>query len=379
MIERIESQVLWNGRVSGPTWFHPRACMAPGHPYPIAVMTMQAVTGSDVFHQLHWTESADLGKTWSAPAPIASTEWRHQPDGIDMGCCDFVPEYHPPTGTVLTMGHNVYYKDATLTRPSEQRYAVYLVRRPDGGWTDVRKLAWQDPRAAAMYACGCQSRVTLDDGSILVALSFAPTGRKDRAVGSVRSVFDGNDLRIAESGNALHLAVKRGLLEPGLVQFGDRFYMTIRAEDGYGYVAVSDDGLQWGPIQPWCWDDGEPLTMSTTQQHWLPHSDALFLVYTRKAEENRDVFRWRAPLYVAQVEVATMRLIRETEKTVLPLIGDGINDPEHVARLGNFHVTNASPDESWVTVGETLPADDWKGDVLLGRIRWAVPNRRAVG
>ena len=80
--------------------------------------------------------------------------------------------------------------------------------------------------------------------------------------------------------------------------------------------------------------------------------------------------RWRAPLFVAQVDLGTTQLIRETERTVFALIGDGINDPDHVARMGNFHVTAASPEESWVTVGETLPADGWAGDTLLARIRW---------
>ena len=377
MIEAIESVILWNGRIAGPTWFHPRACMAPAERNPAALMTMQQVTGSDVFHQLHWTESRDLGKTWSTPAPIPSTEWHARPDGVDMGYCDFVPEYHPQTGTVLAMGHNVYYKDGVLTRPSDERYVAYVVRAPEGRWGEVRRLEWDDPRAAAMYTCGCGQRVTLDDGSILLALSFAPSGRRDRAVGSVKCAFDGNELAVLRSGNECRLPVKRGLLEPSMVAVGDRFYMTIRAEDGRGYMSVSEDGLEWATPRPWCWDDGEPLTMSTTQQHWLRHSDALFLVYTRKSDINVNVFRWRAPLYVARVDAASLRLIRDSEETVLPLIGDGINDPENVARMGNFHVTNASPGESWVTVGETLPHDDWKGDTLLARIRWSIPNTLA--
>ncbi|MEZ6039608.1 MAG: hypothetical protein R3C20_03830 [Planctomycetaceae bacterium] len=37
--------------------------------------------------------------------------------------------------------------------------------------------------------------------------------------------------------------------------------------------------------------------MSTiTQQHWLTHSDGLYLVYTRKDESNINVIRWRSPL-----------------------------------------------------------------------------------
>jgi len=87
--------------------------------------------------------------------------------------------------------------------------------------------------------------------------------------------------------------------------------------------------------------------------------------------------RWRSPLFVAQVDTARGCLLRDTEKTVFPLIGDGIDDPDHVARMGNFHVHNVSPAESWVTVGETLPKDGWAGDTLLGRIVWDQPNQVA--
>jgi hypothetical protein len=171
----------------------------------------------------------------------------------------------------------------------------------------------------------------------------------------------------------------RGLLEPSLASLDGRFYLTIRAEDGRGYVSASDDGLRWEPQRAWCWDDGEPLVMSTTQQHWLPHAGRLCLVYTRKAEENVNVMRWRAPLFMAEVDRATLRLIRASERVVLPLIGDGINDPTHVARMGNFHTVSATPDESWVTEGEILPADGWRGDTLLARIRWSRPKRPIKG
>ena len=104
----------------------------------------------------------------------------------------------------------------------------------------------------------------------------------------------------------------RGFLEPSLAKLDGAYYMTIRAEDNRGYVTRSADGLQWDKPTPWSWDDdGSPLTMSTTQQRWLPHADGLLLVYTRKATENANVMRWRAPLYVAEVDPATLRLRRE--------------------------------------------------------------------
>ena len=378
MIEKIESSIIWNGRAGGTTWFHPRACMVPGKPYPTALMTCQSVTGSDVFGQVHWSASSDLGVTWSPPERIASLGRRNLPDGPEEGVCDVVPEYHPQTNAVLAMGHNVYYKDNVLTRPSEGRYAVYVVRDRDGRWSERRKLVWDDPRGTAMYTCGCAQRETLEDGDVVIPLSFGPLGRPDRGVGSVLCSFDGHDVTVRRSGNELRLAVGRGLLEPSLTRLDGWFYMTIRAEDDRGYVSTSEDGLNWTEQQPWCWENGEALTMSTTQQRWLAHSEGLFLVYTRKAAENVNVFRWRAPLYVAQVDTERLRLIRASERVVLPLIGDGVNDSDHVARMGNFHVVNATPEESWITVGETLPRDGWKGDTLLARIHGSVPNRLAV-
>lgn len=376
MIERIEGEVVWSGRTGGTTWFHPRACMYPEGDGWNCLMTCQDITGSDVFGQVHWSVSADDGHTWTQPEAIASLGRHDGPDDLQEGVCDVVPEYHPQTGAVLAIGHNVYYKDGVLARPSVQRHPVYSVRR-NGAWGAAHKLEWDDPRATAMYTCGCAQRVTLENGEILIPLSFAPMDRPDRMVGSVRCRFDGETVAVLESGNELELAVGRGLLEPTLARFDGHYWMTIRAEDERGYVSVSDDGLHWGEPTAWCWDDGEPLILSTTQQRWVSHSDGLFLVYTRRAEHNVNVMRWRSPLWIAQVDVASRCLIRDTEKTVLPLIGDGVNGADHVARMGNFHTVNASPEETWVTVGETLPHDGWAGDTLVGRIHWREPNRLA--
>jgi hypothetical protein len=111
--------------------------------------------------------------------------------------------------------------------------------------------------------------------------------------------------------------------------------MTIRAEDGRGYVTRSGDGLEWEEPRPRTWHDGGPIEMSTTQQRWLVHSEQLHLVYTRK---------------------------------------DAAKEPDRVAHLGNFHATSASPEESWVTVGEVIPKEGYRGDLLLARIRWSRPN-----
>ena len=374
----IDRNMLFNGRNSDITWFHPKVGFMPGRTPdqpPVAVMCCQSITGSDVFGQVHESLSSDLGKTWSPPEPIPSLG-RHdlESPGWEEGVCDFVPDWHMKTGRLLGIGHNVYYENGVLANPQRKRYPAYAVRQPDGAWSGVHKLEWNDPRMTEIYTSGCAQRVTLDSGDILLPCSWGPEGRMDRAVGSLRCTFDGTTLSAIESGNELRNTSGRGLLEPTITLLDGTYYMTIRAEDDRGYVSTSSDGLEWAPEKAWTWDDGEPLIMSTTQQRWLTHSIGLWLVYTRAAEENTNVMRWRAPLYMAEVDTENLCLIRETEQEVFPLIGDGVNDPTHVARMGNFMPTNATVEESWVTVGETLPEDGWKGDTLLARIKWTRPN-----
>lgn len=373
-IRGIEKVVLRREDAPGPCWFHPRACMIPGkNGSPArAFMTLQPIMGSDYFGPVHWTTSDDLGRTWSEYRPAPPLGWEPLPDGGGHeGVCDVVPEFHAATGAVLALGHNVFYKGTKFDPKQPRRCPVYAAWK-DGAWSERRRLAWDDPRASHIHSNGCGQRVDLPDGDVMMSFTFGAEG-KPRCVCGVRCSFDGDRLTVLKTGNALVNPVKRGLLEPSLVRFQGRFYLTLRAEDERGYVAVSDDGLDYAPQRAWAWDDGEPLTMSTTQQHWLARPDALYLVYTRKDASNANVMRWRAPLFLAQVDTRTLRLLRRTERVVLPLVGDGVREPDQVPIMGNFHVTNAAADESWVTVGSWRPKGGLRGDLLMARIRWAKP------
>jgi len=59
------------------------------------------------------------------------------------------------------------------------------------------------------------------------------------------------------------------------------------------------------------------------------------------------------------------------------MLRDDPDDPRRVPLSGNFHITAASPHESWVTDGECRPYAGFRGNVLLARIRWKRPNRLA--
>lgn len=377
-IKAIEQQTLWKNRDGQSlTWFHPRPCLVPQkHDNPFVLMTLQEISGSDYFGPVHWTRSDDLGKTWTEPELIPGFDRRDVPghEGLKVGVCDVVPQYHPQTDTTLALGHCVFYRGEHFSRNDQlSRYPSYCVRKSDGAWSDRKKLEWNDPRGDHIYTNNCGQRVVLPNGDILLAFTFGPKAN-GRMVAGVRCAYDGETLSIKEVGPLLIHNVKRGLLEPSLTEFQGRYFLTIRAEDNHGYVSVSDDGLNWAEKKPWAWDTGEPLSMSTTQQHWLTHSDGLYLVYTRKATHNANVIRWRAPLWVAKVDPEKRVLLKETERVVHPLVGDGINEPDGVALMGNFHVVNVTPQESWVTVGEWMPRREARGNTLLARIQWSQPN-----
>lgn len=361
------------------TWFHPRACVIPSDQGPSVLMNLQEISGSDYFGPVLWTASNDGGTSWSEFKKVPALGRVPAPghEGLEAGVCDVTPQYHPQTDTVLALGHVVFYKGPKFSRGDQlARYPVYAVRNADGVWGERKILKWTDPRGSFIYSNNCGQRVVTDNGDILMSFTFGAESI-GRSVAGVRCSFDGEELEIVEVGPALTSDVGRGLLEPSLVQFGDRYLLTIRAEDGRGYVASSSDGLNYTK-KAWSWDDGEPLSMSTTQQHWLAHSDSLYLVYTRKDVTNEKVIRWRSPLWMARVDVENLCLIRDSEQVVLPLVGNGIQEPDGVALMGNFDVTNVSPYESWVTVGEWLPRRGARGNLLVAKIRWKKPNRLFV-
>lgn len=379
LIADIEKTTLRRGRDgSGPTWFHPRPCAIPGKQEPGAqgprvLMTLQTISGSDYFGPVQWMESTDIGRTWTEPQIIPSLGRTKLADGTEEAVCDVVPEYHPPTRSVLAVGQSMFYRQGRFFNDQPPRSIVYATYK-DGTWSEKRTLAWDDPRGAFIYTNNNCQRVTLDNGDVHFVMSCGPKTTSRSAIG-VRCKFDGRTLAIDRVGREIKQAAGRGLLEPSLIRYRDTFYVTLRAEDQRGYVAASDDGLDFQDKRPWMWDDGEPITMSSTQQHWLAHSDGLFLVYTRKDAANEKVIVWRSPMFIAQVDLATLRLIRDTERVVFPLVGDGQNAPDDVALMGNHQTVNITPDESWVCDGEVLPKRHFRGDLLLGRIRWSRPNR----
>ncbi len=223
------------------------------------------------------------------------------------------------------------------------------VELPDGEWHWARNAAF------------------VDSGTIVYPF-LTRKGRR-RSVRTVTARQRGDKWEPLYVSNALAKQAGRGLLEPQIVQHRDRLFMTMRAEDGFGYVSVSGDNARsWSEPQAWRWDDGTKIPMHSTMTKLLSHSDGMLLVYTRIREDNRNVFRQRAPLHCADVDPQSLSLQRSTERVIIPNRG---------LPVGNFWVWPIDQTSSYVCAAEwPRGGGAANGDTWLAKIYWKQPNQR---
>ena len=363
-------------------WVHARAGVIPG-PTPKVVMTLQKLllTGSDVFYAINEMRTDDLGRTWSGPTAHEQTLGRRdEAAGVIVAPCDWTPKWHAASGKLLGIGHTVRYRNNRVmpVRNRETAYAIYDPNKHT--WSPWTTLKMPDEERFKNAGAGSVQRYDLPDGDILLPIYFKQPKKKQYSATVLRCSFDGRTLRYLLHASVHSVPIDRGLYEPSLTRFKGRYYLTLR-NDRAGYVTSSDDGLNYAEPKKWRFDDGQQLGSYNTQQHWVTHSDALFLVYTRKAKDNDHVFRHRAPLFMARIDTETLRVIRDTERILVP---------ERGARLGNFGVTPVNPQETWVTVTEWMQTKgpnpyDYRIPMKYGSdnaifaagILWKTPNRLA--
>jgi hypothetical protein len=367
-------------------WFQPRIGITPSGTA-VVTLTRSILSGSDIFTAIRSMHSRDMGKTWSPPATHETTLGRRKlPDGTEEVICDATPAWHAVTGKLLATGHTATYLGADLAPDPRRRQVPYTVfDEATNAWSPWTVLQLPDPDGKFFNAgAGCTQRVDLDNGDILLPIYYLPRDRANDSWGNcylttvLRCRFDGTTLRYIEQGDDLCCPEPRGFCEPSLTRFGGKFYITLR-NDVRGQVATSDDGMHFDAPVAWKFDDGQELGSYNTQQHWITHSDGLFLVYTRRGANNDHVIRHRAPLFMAQVDPDRLCVVRRTERILLPNTG---------AQYGNFGVVNASAGESWVMDAEGMQGDaknpmdlsltaarGANNRLYLCRIQWSKPNR----
>jgi hypothetical protein len=372
-------------------WFHPRVAAIPGMGQsgrPAVIMTMlKHLAADDHYSGLYVMRTDDLGRTWQGPTEIPQLAWRRTPQNVTVAVVDTTPGWHAASGKLIVIGSKILYSEKgdyasleKLPRSYETSYAVYDPKTDV--WSSWHELDLPETDDKFFRAgSGCSQWLVRPDGSLLVPIQFQPKQGGDYRSTIIHCGFDGTKMTYLKHGTELKIDGGRGFVEPSLAFFRDRYFLTLR-NDARAYVTTSVDGLTYETPRAWTFDDGQELGSYNTQAHWLTHSGGLFLAYTRRGANNDHIARNRAPLFMAQVDPQTLRVIRSTEKIVLP---------ERGVMLGNFGASAITPNESWVTDAEFISRlvdpeagkrphpRGANGTVWLGRVRWSKPNRLAGG
>lgn len=360
-------------------WFHPRAAAIPGfgkNGTPAVIMTIQKhLVVSDYYSGLYFMRTNDLGKTWTDPVEIPELAWQYEPDGTTVSVADVTPGWHEKTGKLIAIGIKVRYskEGEQLVDKPRSHDAAYAVFDPlTNSWSHWKMLAKVPESDSKFYLLnpGCVQWLVKPDGTILLPVYFSGKGSDESSVSVFECSFDGATLSYVTHGNEMTVKGGRGLGEPSLALFKGTYYLTMR-NNFKGYVATSQDGINYKPFIPWMFDDGQELGSYNTQAHWLVHSDGLFLSYTRRGANNDHIARNRAPLFLAQVDPVKLNVIRATEKVLMP---------ERGVMLGNFGASAITKDESWVTDAEYVVGDKphprgADGTVWTARVIWSEKNR----
>tara|TARA_R110002051_G_scaffold45472_2_gene91570 strand:+ start:115 stop:1401 length:1287 start_codon:yes stop_codon:yes gene_type:complete len=386
---------ITKGKEKEYTWTHARSAVIPSDkPKVLTTMSQTLKEGSDVYHDLYQVISEDLGQTWSEPEAIPSLTIIEQDSGY-RSVVDMWPQWHSSTNKVLNIGTSPFYSNER-THDGWKKKVVYACFDPETEkWSSPKFLKLPELDHDGMLlmapAAGSAQWLELPNGDILLPVfyfklteeqAYSALNNPDEAfsIGSlmksddfgfsstiVRCTFDGENLIYKEHGDELILKQGRGVYEPSITSFKGEYYLTMRS-DKSAYVAKSKDGLHFSSLKEWTFDDESVLGSYNTQQHWVRHRDALYLVYTRRGADNDEVFRHRAPLFMAEVDSEKLEVIRDSERIIVPNRG---------VALGNFGIMEVNQTETWITVAEYMRGEEnvvADNSVFTAKIKWKRPN-----
>lgn len=360
----VELQVVSSGYNGEWCWFQPRAAKFGNKEEMVILMQPWVTSHSDFVLFMHEVRTKDGGEDWSAPKSLVDSLGEELSDNVIARICDVTPQFHKKSQKVLATGVTTYYKDSAEFTPSP-RETCYFYSVGDK-WSSWKRLNMPAEKCFFHASVGGSQWIDLPNGDILLPIYFLRDPNVvNYSVTVLRCHFDGEKLEYLEHGNFMDLDRARGYCEPSLIEFKGKYYLTLR-NDINGMVAVSDDGLHYEKPIEWMFNDTTFVWTENTQQHWVKSPKALFLVYTSShRDESSNVFRGRAPLFMAQFDEKNMVLLKETETILVP---------NRSAQLGNFGAFEVSENESWVTTSEAMDSNsslnEANGRVYIAKIKW---------
>ena len=334
----LSTQMIHEGSPPEFHWTIPRATAFPGADGKtelLMTLSKKGRTGTDIYRGLAFTTSKDEGNTWEA-----LTDLPYAPRPLHEGIVGMfgatVPVFHAKSGKMLLLGNCVGYTGygtpkVKLTGLRFPAYAVYdpKVRK----WSDNYTVLTDQENANTTSGFPWM----LENGTFLWPCNGGQI---------LKASFDGEKITILERSPVIEGLGKvvKNTGEYHLTKLGDRFYLAMRCPD-HNRIAASKDGLHFDPAVDLCWDDGTMVPSTATQMRWVRQQGRLYLVYTRTNESSKGIFRDRAPLWMAEMDPATLRLKKNTELIAVP-ISPSRDD------LGNFGTMYMSEELSLITTSE---------------------------
>ncbi len=308
---------------------------AAGTPEILLTMAKLSTTGTDVYRGVAFMTSPDMGATWTAltELPYAPQLLREDIQGM-FGAV--VPVWHVKTGKVLLLGNCVGYTHygtpkVKLTGLRYPAYAVYdpVAREWSPSYTVLTDQ--QDANTTSGFPW------VEDDGTLLWPCNGGQV---------LKAAFDGTKLTVLERSPRIEGLGKqpKNTGESHLTKLDGRYFISIRCPD-QNRIATGRDGLHFDPAVPLTWEDGTLVPSIATQMRWVRQRGRLYLVYTRVDDSSKGIFRNRAPLWMAELDPATLRLKKSTEVIAVP-ISPSRDD------LGNFGTAFINDSLSWITTAE---------------------------
>ncbi len=363
----VDLKIVYEGYHENWCWFHPRSAKCGNDEEMVILMQPWVTSHADFYQFLSVMKTSNGGREWSEPVSLADSLGEKRVDNRTMvRICDVTPQWHKASKKVLATGVTVYYRDSAQFSPSPRQTCYFHYTPETGKWSSWKMLKMPDLPEFFHCSVGCSQWVDFPNGDILLPIYFLRDPNVERySVTVLRCRFNGETLDYIEHGDYLDLDRVRGLCEPSLIEFKGKYYLTLR-NDVNGMVTVSEDGLHYKNPVEWMFNDSTCVWTENTQQHWVKSPRALFLVYTSShRKESENVFRGRAPLFIAQFDEKNMVLMKETEKIIVP---------NNSAPLGNFGAFDLNENESWVTTSEGTDSINSKtgadGRVYVARIKW---------
>ena len=349
----LETLDFRNFGAAGRNWFHPAvARLRDGR----LLAVMQEIRGSDHYGCPMFAVGGERGESWSVPAEIPAFRSRRLPGTPFTEAVADPRPFLMQDGSVAVFGCTTFYTDRGCAGWDDRLppgRAVYAVWSPETGeWSGRGTL--ELPGTELTYRTACTQAVLRGEDEIILPVYFdrgIPCdyfGHRSSRFASLTAIYRkrGDAFEFVARSNLLELPLLRGCIEPSAIRLPEGgIAMTLRAEDGRMYRALSPDGLAWRDLRPWCWEDGVPVETASTQQHWLRLGDGVCLVYTRCDGSNDKIMRFRAPLYIARADAERAVLIRESERVVFPRRKiDGVE-----VLYGNFHCAQLDDGRAIVT------------------------------